>query len=193
MEQDHRPVSPEAQVEALRTLVAAVTAARDGGSPEAGLAPGLLDVVDGLEPRDSALVSELLMSMAFRAGARVSDRYPFIEFAIHLGRAALGEDDGGDPADFLQDRLPAWDVLEPALRTMRRHGRRWWSRNSQGDPVDLLQAYALGAAQLACLGHADQDSGRLAASGLLFTAAAQILTLRRIEDPAAWEEDQEAG
>jgi hypothetical protein len=190
MAQESRPVSHEAQVEALRTLVAAVTASRDGDKPEAGLAPGLLDVLDGLEPRESALVSELLMSIAFRAGGQVSERYPFIEFAIHLGRAALGDsEDGADPARFLQSRLPDWDVMEPALRTMRRHGRRWWSRNSEGDPAELLQAYALGAAQLACLSHADQENGRLAASGLLFTAAAQILTLRKIEDPATWERD----
>jgi hypothetical protein len=180
---EHRPVSAEAQVEALRTLVAAITATREGVSPEEGLAPGLLDVLDGLEPRESALVSELLMSIAFRAGSQVSERYPFIEFAIHLGRAALGDEEaGGDPADFLKERLPAWDVMEPALRTMRRHGRRWWQRNSAGDPVELLQAYALGAAQLACLSHTDREAGRLTASGLLFTAAAQILTLRKIED-----------
>ena len=43
-------------------------------------------------------------------------------------------------------------------------------------------AYALGAAQLACLSHSDREAGRLTASGLLFTAAAQILTLRKIED-----------
>jgi hypothetical protein len=183
MAKDYRPVSAEAQVEALRTLVAAVTATREGASPEENLAPGLLDVLDGLEPRESALVSELLMSIAFRAGSQVSERYPFIEFAIHLGRAALGDDEtGSDPSGFLKDRLPNWDVMEPALRTMRRHGRRWWQRNSDGDPVELLQAYALGAAQLACLSHADQDEGRLTASGLLFTAAAQILTLRKIED-----------
>ena len=182
MAKDYRPVSAEAQVEALRTLVAAVTATREGASPEENLAPGLLDVLDGLEPRESALVSELLMSIAFRAGSQVSERYPFIEFAIHLGRAALGDDEtGSDPSGFLKDRLPNWDVMEPALRTMRRHGRRW-QRNSDGDPVELLQAYALGAAQLACLSHADQDQGRLTASGLLFTAAAQILTLRKIED-----------
>ena len=174
MAKDYRPVSAEAQVEALRTLVAAVTATREGASPEENLAPGLLDVLDGLEPRESALVSELLMSIAFRAGSQVSERYPFIEFAIHLGRAALGDDEAGsDPSGFLK---------EPALRTMRRHGRRWWQRNSDGDPVELLQAYALGAAQLACLSHADQEEGRLTASGLLFTAAAQILTLRKIED-----------
>lgn len=91
MAKEYRPVSAEAQVEALRTLVAAITATREGVSPEEGLAPGLLDVLDGLEPRESALVSELLMSIAFRAGSQVSERYPFIEFAIHLGRAALGD------------------------------------------------------------------------------------------------------
>jgi len=129
------------------------------------------------------------MSIAFRAGSQVSERYPYIEFAIHLGRAALGDDaTGGDPANFLKERLPAWDVMEPALRTMRRHGRRWWQRNSAANPVELLHAYALGAAQLACLSHADQEEGRLTASGLLFTAAAQILTLRKIEDPTGDEQ-----
>ena len=72
MAKDYRPVSAEAQVEALRTLVAAVTATREGASPEENLAPGLLDVLDGLEPRESALVSELLMSIAFRAACRTS-------------------------------------------------------------------------------------------------------------------------
>ena len=79
MAKDYRPVSAEAQVEALRTLVAAVTATREGASPAENLAPGLLDVLDGLEPRESALVSELLMSIAFRAGSQVSERYPGLE------------------------------------------------------------------------------------------------------------------
>jgi hypothetical protein len=182
MDREHRPVSAERQIAALETLVEAALHTR--GSGDEALAPGLKDVLDNLEPGDAALISELLMGMAFRVGNSISARYPFIEFAIHLGRAALDDpDERRDPTGFLRDRLPPWSVLEPAMRTIRRHAARRLARDPECDDTDLLRAYILGAAQFECLRYPDEEHGRLLAAGMLFAAAAQILTLRRIDLP----------
>jgi len=182
MDREHRQISPERQIEALQTLIDA--ALRTRGSGDQALAPGLKDVLDALEPQDAALMSEFLMGMAFRVGSSISGRYPFIEFALHLGRAALEDpDERRDPTGFLRERLPPWSVLEPAMRTIRRHAARRLARDPDSDDTDLLRAYILGAAQFECLRYPDEDHGRMLAAGMLFTAAAQILTLRRIDMP----------
>jgi hypothetical protein len=173
------PVPPERQVAAIRTLVETVAATR-GGAREAALAPQILDVLDGLPAGDAALFSEFLMGMAFRAGGTISERYPYIEFAIHLARAALGDDGRGDPHTFLRGRLPGKEQLDTAVVALRACGAAMTTGDPQPDQDHILRALTLGAAMIECLSHGDTDRGRLAAAGMLFAAAAQILTMRTL-------------
>jgi hypothetical protein len=175
------PVPPERQVEAIRTLVETVAATRGGAAArEAALAPQILDVLDALPPGDAALFSEFLMGMAFRAGGTISERYPYIEFAIHLARAALGDDGHSDPTSFLRSRLPGKERLDTAVAALRASGAAIAAGDPEPDQDHILRALTLGTAMIECLSHGDTERGRLAAAGMLFAAAAQILTMRAL-------------
>ena len=48
------------------------------------------------------------------------------------------------------------------------------------DQDHVLRALTLGSAVIECLSDPDPEHGRVAAAGMLFTAAAQVLTLRSL-------------
>jgi len=185
MEMDYGRISPEEQVDALRTLVAlSNTSRRDAERPPLNrVSDELLDVVEGLDPENASALADLLFVLAWRAADTVGGMQAPVQFLLRTSGVLMTEGAEAEDLDYILDRLPGRPALD-AIRADIRLAMQQAHAATEGRGVERVEKAAVGAA--ISLGEAvaerlgdplDMDN-RQRAAGILATAAAAVLLMR---------------